>query len=232
MRRMTLICWVFVGCGGGQETEATADTTPDGLPEVVVPEDVAFRDLTAEDLTAEDLTAENLTAEDLTAEEVESEDAVTHDDVADPVDIASADSWDPDTGQPDEDSVSPDPDASLLWAPTTTAFSADLCQNVTCTEVNVHAQGGHLGGAHVVAVEVAGLDDAIAQWQKCVGTVLECARGGAAFDGCVAGAACPELCKSTFAAGATGKPLSGQLDTFEAVFITEGGLCRPTEVTP
>lgn len=121
------------------------------------------------------------------------------------------------------------------WTPATMAFKEDLCANEQCVEVHRLAQGGHLGGAQIVVVEVPGLDDAVSQWQRCVFSVMGCTEGGGAFAGCVAAADCPSPCKSAFAGKAAGKTLDEQLTAFEAVFVDEDAPCRASdsaEVTP
>lgn len=72
-------------------------------------------------------------------------------------------------------------------------------------------------------------DDAITRWGNVLGDIIDCVDGGRNLNACVAASDSDDNCKAEFARlAATG----GDNAAFDAVFLIEGGLCRPAEGQP
>ncbi len=114
--------------------------------------------------------------------------------------------------------------SEVLWVEGARGFDP-LCTTdcVELAEGHMH----HLGGV-TLQVDWA-VDDAVAQWADCVGSVIACRDSGATTSHCVEeAAACPSACWD-FYQGALPDPATAEaaLDTFEAVFITDEAPCLP-----
>ena len=72
-------------------------------------------------------------------------------------------------------------------------------------------------------------NDAITRWGNVLGDIIDCVEGGRDMSACVSASNSEDNCKAEFARLAG---LGGENAAFDAVFLTEGGLCRPQEGQP
>lgn len=100
-----------------------------------------------------------------------------------------------------------------------------------------HGGSGSETALTLYAVSYPGLDDPVAQWGRCMDTVLAClmpSEGAApaeradALRACVAGSDCPEACRTRFAERAQGD-LAQAAAEFETLFVAEDAWCAPVQ---
>ncbi|MFY0638458.1 hypothetical protein [Maricaulis maris] len=93
------------------------------------------------------------------------------------------------------------------------------------------------GDLALTAVHYPGLDDPIAQWGRCMDSVLTCLAPASqgtpdekanALRACVAEAECPQACRDRFADRAD-DTLEGATAEFDAIFVAEEAWCAPVQ---
>jgi hypothetical protein len=113
-----------------------------------------------------------------------------------------------------------------VWEPTTEPFDP-LCPG--CVEVEESENLAHLG-VEVTYLYDAAIDDPIAQWADCLGSMLDCLEQDGTISACAAAAACPSECKALYASRAPpGADEATLLDVLNGVYVECGAPCRPLE---
>ena len=72
-------------------------------------------------------------------------------------------------------------------------------------------------------------NDAITRWGSVLGDIIDCVDDGRNLSACVAASGSVETCMAEFVRLAG---LGGENAAFDAVFLTEGGICRPEAGQP
>lgn len=126
------------------------------------------------------------------------------------------------------------------WEEPTVAYEEADCEGRDDCEIYATLPMGHGEGSQEMQLEYdPTIDDEIAQWGDCLGSVFVCIEQGMTAEGepdrtsvittCVANADCPDDCKSRFAS----RTSNADFDRLEAVFfdmfVDEGGYCVPRE---
>ena len=117
-------------------------------------------------------------------------------------------------------------DNPSVWKESKNTYQPDCGEN--CQHIaQVHP--GHRGTTLQLLYNPE-IDDAVAQWSDCISTVMSCWKEGETFAQCVQTASCPQGCKENFYEniGSNTDPKK-QRETFEALFIHEGGMCVPED---
>lgn len=119
-----------------------------------------------------------------------------------------------------------------VWKEVTTPYDPACTR---CVEVGAGALG-HLENASVlIDFEV---DDAPAQWNQCVASILYCIEDGGDKDGCVDDSECPDPCKADYVAATESldaEDIAGRWAGLRQVFMDPAGRCalpQPQDVSP
>ncbi len=117
-----------------------------------------------------------------------------------------------------------------VWEPTTVAFDTDC---TGCVEVDETDFLPHLG-IQTTFLYNEDIDDPIAQWADCLGSMLDCFEADGTVSGCAAAAECPAECKALYTTRAPpGADELTLLEVLNGVYVNCGAPCRPlSEVEP
>ncbi len=133
-----------------------------------------------------------------------------------------------------------------VWDEATVPYNENACEEEDACVGYAIGAAGHGGHDPEDAIEFfynPAIDDEIAQWGDCLGSVftcietgmLEASEGGAEADraalisSCVADAECPGECKERFAQRSRGQDFDGIEALFFDMFVDERGYCVPRE---
>lgn len=133
-----------------------------------------------------------------------------------------------------------------VWQEATVPYDETSCAEAGACEVYAVTAGGHGGHGPEAAIDFLynpAIDDEIAQWGDCLGSVFTCietgmleaeesgagSNRGAVISSCVAEAECPGECKDRFADRARGRDFDRLEALFFDMFVEERGYCVPRE---
>jgi hypothetical protein len=117
-----------------------------------------------------------------------------------------------------------------VWAATTVPFDSDCAD---CEEIDVTDFLPHFGGQTTFLYN-EDIDDPVAQWADCLGSMLDCFQADGAVSDCAAAADCPAECKALFTQRAPpGADELTLLEVLNGVYVNCGAPCKPLpEVAP
>lgn len=117
-----------------------------------------------------------------------------------------------------------------VWEPTTVPFDTDCPE---CVEVDETDFLPHLG-IQTTFLYNENIDDPIAQWADCLGSMLDCLQADGTVSACAAAADCPSECESLYTSRAPpGADEITLLEVLNGVYVNCGAPCRPLpEVEP
>jgi hypothetical protein len=119
-----------------------------------------------------------------------------------------------------------------LWTPATVPF--DPACDTGCIEID-RRPSTHLHGLTLSIRYHPEVDDPIAQWSLCIGSIRDCIDGEGGVPACVEASACPAFCREQIVSRLSGAAtLAEELDAVQAVLVDRDGPCHPdaAEVMP
>jgi hypothetical protein len=111
-----------------------------------------------------------------------------------------------------------------VWASTTVPFDPDCAD---CEELEETDLLPHLDSQATFLYNEA-IDDPIAQWGDCLGSMLECLQADGTVSACAAAAECPAECKALYTSRAPpGADEITLLEVVNGIYVNCGAPCRP-----